>query len=152
MEKISWVADGLNPLEEETVKYLLYIAVSKREAALSKIIDMPFLRTAEPADLSGIKSLWRILHDNPSQFDQVMNHPTIQAGITDEWTTVITTLKSVAKNNPGLIHKLLDPKTVSVESRKINLPLSGSIVLAIVRTEPGPNRSMLLLQHAVYPS
>ena len=149
MEKISWVADGLNPLEEETVKYLLYIAVRKREAALSEIIEMPFLRTVEPADLSGIKSLWRILHDNPSQFDQVMNHPTIQAGITDEWTPVITTLKSAAKNNPGLIHKLLDPKTVSVESRKINLPLSDSIVLAIVRTEPGPNRSMLLLQHAV---
>ena len=149
MERIPWIADGLNPLEEETVKYLLYIAVRKREAALSKIIEMPFLRTAEPADLSAIKSLWRILHDNPSQFDQVMNHPTIQAGITDEWTPVITTLESAANNNPRLIHTLLDPQTVSVESRKINLPLSGSIVLAIVRTEPGPNRSMLLLQHAV---
>ena len=149
MEKIGWVADGLNPLEEETVKYLLYIAVRKREAALSKIIEMPFLRTVEPADLSAMKSLWRILHDNPSQFDRVMNHPTLQAGITDEWTTVITTLASAANNNPRLIHTLLDPQTVSVESRKINLPLSGSIVLAIVRTEPGPNRSMDLLQHAV---
>ena len=149
MEKIRWVADGLNPLEEETVEYLLYIAVEDRQSTLSKIIEMPFLRTVEPADLSAMKSLWQILHDNPSQFDQVMNHPTIQAGITDEWTPVIATLESAANNNPRLIAKLLDPQTVSVERRKINLPLSGSIVLAIVRTEPGPNRSMDLLQHAV---
>ena len=149
MEKIRWVADGLNPLEEETVKYLLYIAVSKREATLSKIIEMPFLRTAEPADLSGIKSLWQILHDNPSQFDQVMNHPTIEAGITDEWTPVIATLASAANNNPRLIDKLLDHQTVSVESRKINLPLAGPVELVIVRTEPGPQKSMDLLQHAV---
>ena len=149
MERIPWIADGLNPIEEETVEYLLYIAVKDRQSTLNKIIEMPFLRTVEPADLSALKSLWQILHDNPSQFDQVMNHPTIQAGITDEWTPVIATLESAANNNPRLIAKLLDPQTVSIERRKINLPLSGSIVLAIVRTEPGPNRSMDLLQHAV---
>ena len=149
MEKIRWIADGMNPLEEETVKYLLYIAVKDRQGSLSEIIEMPFLRTAEPSDLSAVKNLWGILHDSPSQFDQVMNHPTIQAGITDEWTPVITTLESAADNNPRLIAKLLDPETVSVESRKIDLPLSGSIELTIVRTEPGPKRSMDLLQHAV---
>ena len=149
MERIPWIADGLNQIEEETVTYLLYIAVKKREAALSEIIEMPFMRTVQPSDLSAVKSLWGMLHDNPSQFDQVMNHPTIQAGITDEWTPVITTLESTADNNPRLIAKLLDPQTVSVESRKIDLPLSGSIELTIVRTEPGPKRSMDLLQHAV---
>ena len=148
MERIPWIADGLNQIEEETVKYLLYVAM-EREAALSEIIEMPFLRTAEPADLSTVKSLWNVLVDNPSQFDQTMNHPTIQAGITDEWTPVIATLASAADNNPALIDALLDPERVSVETRTIQLSLSGSVKLDIVRTEPGPNRSMDLLQNAV---
>ena len=148
MERIPWISDGLTQIEEETVKYLLYVAM-EREAALSEIIEMPFLKTAEPADLSAVKSLWNVLVDNPSQFDQTMNHPTVRTGITDGWTSVVATLASAADNNPRLIHTLLDPQTVSVESRKIDLPLSGSIELTIVRTEPGPKRSMDLLQHAV---
>ena len=149
MDKISWIADGLNPLEEETVKYLLFIAVKDRQEALSAIVQMPFLRTAEPADLSAVKSLWRILQRNPSQFDQTMNRPTVRNGITDGWTTVVATLESAADNNPTLIDALLDPEHVSVESRTIGLPLSGTVKLDIVRTEPGSKRSMDLLEHAV---
>ena len=149
MEKIRWVADRMNPLEEETVKYLLYIAVKDRQSTLSEIIEMPFLRTAEPADLSAMKSLWQVLVRNPSQFDQTMNHPTVRNGITDGWTPVIATLASAADNNPTLIDALLDPERVSVETRTIQLPLSGSVKLDIIRTEPGSNRSMNLLEHAV---
>ena len=149
MEKIRWVADGMNSLEEETVKYLLYIAVKDRQGTLSEIIEMPFLRTAEPADLSAVKSLWKVLVRNPSQFDQTMNHPTVRNGITDGWTPVIATLASAADNNPALIDALLDPERVSVETRTMQLPLSGSVKLDIVRTEPGSNRSMNLLEHAV---
>ena len=148
MGKISWIADGLNQIEEETVTYLLHIAVKKRQEALSAIIQMPFLRTAEPADLSAVKSLWKVLVRNPSQFDQTMNHPTVRNGITDGWTPVIATLASAADNNPALIDALLDPERVSVETRTIQLPLSGSVKLDTVRTEPGSNRSMNLLEQA----
>ena len=71
IERIPWIADGLNPLEEQTVKYLLYIAVEDRQSTLSKIIEMPFLRTARASRPVRHQELVAdTRHDNPSQFDQ----------------------------------------------------------------------------------
>ena len=100
-----------------------------------------------------MKSLSQILVTiiRPSS-TKTMNHPTIQ-----NWnhrrmdTRSVATLASAADNNPRLIAKLLDPQTVSVESRKIALPL-GRTQIELVRLSernPGRRASMDLLQNAV---
>ena len=62
---------------------------------------------------------------------------------------VVATLHGVADTNPGLIPILLDPERVSLEQRTIALPLSGEVVLAVIRTGPGAARSMDLLEESV---
>ena len=62
---------------------------------------------------------------------------------------IVATLYGVAETNPALIDVLLDPNNVVLEPRTVELPLSGEVVLYIIRTGPGATRSMDLLEHAV---
>ena len=94
-------------------------------------------------------SLLRLAAFKPESFERVMSHPAIRGGITNDSAPVVATLKGVTETNPALISVLLDFKNVLVERRIITLPLSGEVVLVIIRTEPGAIRSMDLLEHSV---
>ena len=149
IKALPWVADGLVTIEADIVEQLLFIAVAKQPDAATALAGMPFLRSPDPADLSAIKSLAAIGRRDKAQFQRVMSHSTIQAGITDNWTPVVATLSSPAYNKPSLIDDLLNHDTVTVEHRSINLQQSRTVTLSIVRTSPGSQRSMDLLEHAV---
>ena len=73
----------------------------------------------------------------------------VLGGISDEWTPVVASLNGVAESNPELIDVLLSPDGWLLERRSIDLPLSGNVVLDIVRTEPGAARIIELLEYSV---
>ena len=154
-----WFTDSLSDDEAELIADLGFIARRSETAAIS-ISRMPFLETFEPADTLATEALRRLASlkddteetdsEEPSeQFKRVMEHPNISDGITDEETKIVATLKGVSENNPGLVDTLLDSDKVVLEERTISLPLAGEVQLSIIRTRPGAERTMDLVENAV---
>ena len=147
---VSWIQDGLDSTEAEILEYLLYMVTSeKHHHQISSIVQMPFLKTPEPADISALNSLNRIVHDDPQHLDAILTHPTVANGITDAWTPIIATLQSAARAQPHLIAQLLDPNQVTIESRHIELPLAGEVQIDIIRTRNTASNALDLADHAI---
>ena len=145
---LGWVQDGIDDSEVELIEAFASLTNNDAGEAL-RIVRMPFLTAIEPADVSAMESLARMAEFRENAIERVMMHPSIAGGITDALTPIVAMLNGVAKVKPALIDTLLDPNSVSLERRSINLPLTGEVDLAIVRTRPGAPRSMDLLEHSV---
>ena len=79
-----------------------------------------------------------------------MAHPSVSDGISDREAKVLATLGSAAAYGPSwLLPFLLDPEFVTIEERQVDLPLSGQVELALIRTEPGAVRTMDVLEHSI---
>ena len=143
-----WVADGLDESEREVLTRLGEIA-TKDEAAALRILEMPFLDTVAAVDAGAMRALWHLASKYRERFQQALAHPTLREGITDEWAKVVVVLGVVRDDTPDLLDTLLDPDQVNVEERTINLPLAGEVDLAIVRTRPGSEHSMDMLERCV---
>lgn len=143
-----WFRDGVTDAERAVIDGIRSIA-HHNAADAARIGAMPFLSTLEPYDLVALRSLNSLAYLNPTVLGSVLSHPTLRGGITDHWAPIVATLYGVSKYNPSLIDTLLDPERVMVEQRQINLPLSGDVDLAIIRTAPGAGRSMDLLARSI---
>jgi len=144
----SWTRESPGPSERTVVRGILSIAHQDETVAL-RLTSMPFLSELEAADAAAMTSLRLLAHFNARDFQRVMSHPTLRAGISDDWAKIVALLNGVSLTNPGLIYVLLDPDRVILEERRVTLPRAGSVDLAIVRTGPGAERSMDLLELAV---
>ena len=142
-----WFKDGLSNEEFMLVGNLGNIAY-RSETHFLAIIDMPFLETFEPVDALATRSLWR-LDGASEEFRRVMAHPTISDGISDAETAIVATLNGASEFNPDIFDQLLDPDTVTLEERTIDLPHTGEMPLTIIRIRPGAERTMDLLERAV---
>ena len=145
---LDWVQEGIGKQEARALEELSYLS-RKNEGQAARIVDMPFLETLEPPDISTIESLVDMAWFRQADYQRVLSHPTLIGGITDDWAKIVATLYGVSDTNPDLIDTLLDPDRVTLEERVIELPLTGETHLAIIRTGPGAERSMDLLEHAV---
>ena len=145
---LSWIQDSVNFAEAALIEDVDSIARNNPGAAL-QIVGMPFIETIEPPDISAMASLRRLAAFKPEAFVRVMSHAALLDGISNEVAPIVATLNGVAGTNPGLIDVLLDSSKVLLERRTITLPLSGDVVLLIIRTSPGAGRSMDLLEHSV---
>ena len=145
---LAWVQDGVEEREVNTIEELSYIDFYDTDEA-SRIVSMPFLETLDPPDVSAVKALSQLASFRETDFQRVLSHPTLSKGITDDWAKIVATLYGVSDTNPELIDILLDPDRVIIEERIIELPLAGETHLAIIRTDPGSERSMDLLQQTV---
>ncbi len=143
-----WVRDGIDGAEADLIEHFAYV-VREDAAVASQILDMLFLKTIEPPDVPAMESLSRLAVSDPQIFYGVLSHPTLSAGISNDFAPIVATLHGVAETNPVLIDTLLNPSNVVLEPRTITLPLSGEVVLTIIRTGPGAARSLDLLEHAV---
>ena len=138
---LGWVQDEVGTQDTQTIKELSYIS-NRNPSQASRIVAMPFLETLDPPDVSAVKALSQLASFRESDFKRVLSHPTLVGGITDDWAKVVATLYGVSKNNSDLVDTLLDPDSVTLEERVIELPLTGETHLAIIRTALGAARSM----------
>ena len=145
---LAWVQDGVEDREVDTIEELSYLDFYDTDEA-SRIVAMPFLEALDPPDVSAVKALFQLAALRENDFQRILSHPTLSNGITDDWAKIVATLYGVSDTNPELVDTLLDPDRVTVEERTIDLPLAGETHLAIIRTAPGAERSMNLLEHAV---
>ncbi|MYB49446.1 MAG: hypothetical protein F4X72_09340 [Dehalococcoidia bacterium] len=145
---LSWVRDSVNVAEAALIEDVDSIARNSPEAAL-QIVGMPFIETIEPPDISAMASLRQLAAFKPEAFVRVVPYAALLNGISNEVAPIVATLNGVAGTNPGLIDVLLDSSKVLLERRTITLPLSGDVILSIIRTSPGAERSMDLLEHSV---
>ena len=145
---LSWVQDSVNGAEAALIEDFGAIARNNSGAAL-QIVGMPLIETIEPPDISAMASLRQLAAFKPETFVRVMSHAALRDGISDDLAPVVATLNGVADTNPILIDVLLDASKVLLERRTITLPLSGDVILFIIRTSPGAGRSMDLLEHSV---
>ena len=145
---LSWVQDSVNGAEAALIEDFGAIARNNSGAAL-QIVGMPFIETIEPPDISAMASLRQLAAFKPETFVRVMSHAALLDGISNDIAPIVATLNGVAGTNPGLIDVLLDSSKVLLERRAITLPLSGDVILFIIRTSPGAGRSMDLLEHSV---
>ncbi len=156
-----WVRDGLTPDESRVISELTAMAdkssVHRDEAAALRIVDMPFLETTDGLDLMALESLrlliWTWEWDR-GYLQQVLSHPSLQNGITDDWTNIVAVLHRVVRRRPELLDVVLDPEQTIVKERSITLPHTGQVGLSVIwpgggGTEAQASQTMDLLEHAV---
>ena len=147
----SWFKDGISDEEFMLVGDLGEIA-RRSETHFLAIVDMPFLETFEPADALAARSLRRLAccgEGVSKEFRWLMAHPAISDGISDEEAVVVATLHGARSFYTDLFDPLLDPNTVALEERTIDLPHTGETQLTVIRIRPGAERTMDLLERAV---
>ena len=143
-----WLADSLDSDNVRAVNGLFYIMAE--DAALAKgIVNMPFLETLEPTDAAVMDALSWLAYTDILALREVLEHPTLEDGISDEWAPVVALLDSVNEAAPAFLRPLLDPEQVRTQRQAITLPHTGAVDLAIIRTAPGAARSLELLEHSI---
>ncbi len=142
-----WLADTLGKDNVRVVNGLFYI-MDEDTALARDIVSMPFLETLEPTDAAVMDALSWLAYADILALREVLEHPTLEDGISDEWAPVVALLDSVNEAAPAFLRPLLDPERVQIQRRAITLPHTGAVDLAIIRTEPGAARSLELLEHS----
>ena len=146
IRELPWIADGLLYSEHRAARGLVYLAVYGGDY-FPKFMEHPWV--VEGRNKPAMEALGPLARYYPEDFQKVVNHPTISDGITDEEAVIVPTLRNAVRYNPGLIETLLDPEKVTPEERTIDLPMTGQVLLVIIRTQPGLARTMDLLETAV---
>ena len=162
MLRKSWVQDAISTNEATVIRFLYFIVrydtdspplsqvIASVNAAAGRILAMPFLDRVENTDALAVRSLERIEDISKADFLQVMSHPVLSDGITDEEAKIVLLLGAAYQYaDRALVDTLLDPTQITVEKRAIRLTRSREVELAIIRTTPGAARSMDLLEHSV---
>ena len=164
-----WIQDAVSADEARVIRNLYWISrifdsellwqgLSAAEAdileprlsaAAVRILAMPFLDEVSGADAAAVVSMQRYSASSNPDFLEVIAHPRLSDGITDDEAKIVAVLGGTYQYNPSLVSVLLDPTRTTIEERAIHLPLSGAVNLAIVRTGPGAQRTMHLLEHSV---
>ena len=145
---MTWLTDDVTDVESAVLEELWRI-VYEDAAAARRVVSMPFLESLDPPDVVAMESLASLAYFNAATFREVISHPTFDNGITDEWAPIVATLYNVNEEAPAFVDILLDPAQVTQEWRTVTLPHSGDVDLVIIRTGPGAQRSMDLLENAV---
>ena len=143
----SWLADGLGKDAVRVVNGLYYI-MDEDTALARTIADMSFLETLQPTDAAVLDALSWLAYTEILALREVLAHPTLKDGISDEWAPVVALLDSVNEAAPAFLRPLLDPEQATIERRALTLPHTGAVDLAIIRTEPGAARNIELLEHS----
>ena len=144
-----WYKDGLSNEELKVVGYLASIA-RQSQADAQAIIDMPFLESVEIRDTLALESLSEIAEESVSDFRELMSHPRIKDGITDEETKIVAVLgQATYKYSPGSAQVLLAETGVYIQERLIELPHTGETLLAVIRVEDKVTPRMDHFEHAV---
>ena len=151
-----WVQDDITADEAAVIRDL-YLTARAQDEALEpatnakaiQLVDMPFLESVERADAPAMKSLRKLEGNNTARFLEVMSHPVLSDGITDEETKAVALLWGTNTYKPEYVDDLLTQSGIFVEEKTIQLPLSGEVLLAVFRHRDQVTPSMDYLEHSV---
>lgn len=146
IQQLPWIADGVRFSEGAAATGLIRLALHGGDY-FDEIIDDPWV--VEGQHFSALESLGKLARHNPEQLKTVAQHPSVRDGVTGAEAAVLATVDAVGHYNPDLLDILLEGSKVEVEERCIELPLAGTVLLTIVRTQPGAAVTMDLLEKAV---
>lgn len=152
----AWVHDGITN-DEATVIQNLYWTARPQEEALAdevlaasiNILGMPFLENVDPPDAQAVRSLQRLEYAGSARFLEIISHPKIADGITDEEAKIVALLYGTNTYRPESVEVLLRGAGVYLQERVIDLPLSGEVLLTIIRVRDQITPAMDFLEHAV---
>ena len=156
----SWVQDEITRDEATAIRHLDFITLSDDETSQPRgieaavaLLDMPFLDSVESADAMAVWDLSYIAGIAPNDFLDIMGHPKVSDGITNQEAKVVAVLSSAYDHKSALLPVLLDgldgTRGVFLEERVIQLPLAGETLLTIIRTRDQVTSSMDYLEHSV---
>ena len=151
-----WVQDDITADEAAVIRDL-YLTARAQDEALEpatnakalQLVDMPFLESVERADAPAMESLRRLEGNNTARFLEVMSHPTLRDGITDEEAKIVALLWGTNTYKPEYVDDLLTQSGIFVEEKTIQLPLSGEVLLAVFRHRDQVTPSIDYLEHSV---
>ncbi len=161
LSRRSWMQDGISSYEAQAIEEFAFgslvpidsvnfYGTTASEATALRITGMPFLETIEGLDLVALSALSELVkRTDDAYIQQVLSHPTLQDGITDELTSTVANLHYLWDIDPGLVDVVLTSGPDLAERRTVTLPLAGRVDLAVVRTRPGDPRTMDLLEHTL---
>ena len=95
-----WVEGSIGETEISVIGDIGWITDNDEDAAL-RLIAMPFLETIEPGDGAAVSALGRLASNNPQVLQQIMAHPSLSGGITDEWAKAATGGGPCSRHQPG---------------------------------------------------
>ena len=151
-----WVQDDITADEAAVIRDLYLIARAQDEALepatnakALQLVDMPFLESVERADAPAMESLRKLEGNNTARFLEVMSHPVLSDGITDEEAKAVALLWGTNTYKPEYVDDLLTQSGIFVEEKTIQLPLSGEVVLAVFRHRDQVTPSIDYLEHSV---
>ena len=151
-----WVQDDITADEAAVIRDLYLIARAQDEALepatnakALQLVDMPFLESVERADAPAMESLRKLEGNNTARFLEVMSHPVLSDGITDEEAKAVALLWGTNTYKPEYIDDLLTGTGIFVEEKTIQLPLSGEVLLAVFRHRDQVTPSIDYLEHSV---
>ena len=152
----SWVADGISSDAATVIRYLYGMVWIENDAIRQNIVEtaiqilaMPFLETVESADALAVRSLARLERSSEDAFLEIMSHPKLSDGITDEEAKIVALLGGTYSKKPETVDVLLRGTGVYLEERTIDLPLSGETLLVIIRIRDQITDRMDILEHSV---
>lgn len=150
----SWVQDGLTADEASVLRDIARLSserfVKRAEPEAFKILGMPFLESVDGVDAAAMDSLSRLLSEGDGAYlRQVLSHPTLRDGITDDKGIIVSALGRVVRERPELLDVLLDPERASVVKRAISLPLAGEITLAVISIDTEKPGALDLLERVI---
>ncbi len=152
----SWVQDDMTANEATVIQNLYWTARPQDETladevaeASMRILDMPFLESVEAPDVQAVRSLRRLEYASSSRFFEIIAHPKIADGITDEEAKIVALLYGTNTYRPESVNVLLRGTGVYLQERTIELPLSGEVLLTIIRIRDQITPSMDFLEHSV---
>ena len=152
----SWVHDDITADEATVIQNLYWTARPQDEAladevlaASISILGMPFLESVDPPDAQAVRSLQRLEYKGSARFLEIVSHPQIADGITDEDAKIVALLYGTSTYRPESVEVLLRGTGVFLEERVIDLPLSGEVLLTIIRIRDQVTPSMDFLDQSV---
>ena len=152
----SWFGDGISADEVTVIQNLYWLAWTEDDVvrknvveAAIRILSMPFLESVESADALAVDSLERLADNDEAAFFEVLAHPTLADGITDEEAKIVALLGGTYSYRPESVNILLRGTGVYLEERTVDLSHSSEVMLTIIRIRDQSTNRMDLLEHSV---
>ncbi len=153
VEARGWLRVGLTAAETRAL-WTLWVMSGRSyeaadEAATLRILAMPFLDEVSGADAAALAALNRALSASRPLFDRILAHPLLAAGIADEHAVRVAALDPVVDERPDLADVILDPERTPVDTRLVELPLTGTMTLSALYAGAEPGGTLGILEELV---